>query len=56
MRGGEIIAMKTNGNADYIRAHLHREQLRRSRRYVQLESTDVENVLHTTLRNTDYWV
>ena len=54
--GGEIIAMKTNGNADYIRAHLHRKQLRRSRRYVQLESTDVENVLHTTLRNTDYWV
>jgi integrase len=51
--GGTIVAKKTNGNAYHIKAHLHHKNISTSQHYVHLESTEVENVLGTTLHSID---
>lgn len=51
--GGTIVAKKTNGNAYHIKAHLHHKNISTSQHYVHLESTEVENVLGTTLHSRD---
>lgn len=51
--GGTIVAKKTNGNAYHVKAHLHHKNISTTHHYVHLESTEVENVLGTTLDSRD---